>query len=145
MGGVDLADQMAGLYDLDRKSLKWWKKVFYRFLLFAVVNSWVVHKELQRKPKMAFLDFLCDLSESLIAKGQSGNPVKRSSRSGRCSKRVKLMKNVGEHLPVEGKTRRRCAGCAQKRTREKNKDFMQKLLSSILQTGFPHNFQNQIP
>jgi len=54
MGGVDLADQIAGLYDLDRKSLKWWKKVFYRFLLFAVVNSWVVHKELQRKPKMAF-------------------------------------------------------------------------------------------
>jgi len=27
---------------------------------------------------------------------------------------MKLMKNVGEHLPVEGKTRRRCAGCAQK-------------------------------
>ena len=29
MGGVDLADQISGLYDLDRKSLKWWKKVFY--------------------------------------------------------------------------------------------------------------------
>ena len=114
MGGVDLADQMAGLYDLDRKSLKWWKKFFYRFLLFAAVNSWVVYKELQRKEKITFLDFLCDLSESLVAKGQSGNLVKRSSRSGRRSKRVKLMKNVGEHLPVEGKTRRRCAGCARK-------------------------------
>ena len=28
MGDVDLADQIAGLYDLERKSLTWWKKVF---------------------------------------------------------------------------------------------------------------------
>ena len=28
MGGVDLADQIAGLYELDRKSLKCWKKAF---------------------------------------------------------------------------------------------------------------------
>ncbi|CAH2012403.1 unnamed protein product [Acanthoscelides obtectus] len=26
MGGVDLADQMSGVYNLDRKSCKWWKK-----------------------------------------------------------------------------------------------------------------------
>ena len=69
MGGVDLADKMAGLYDLDRKSLKWRKKFFYRFLLFAAVNSWVVFKELQCKKKITFLDFLSDLSDSLIAKG----------------------------------------------------------------------------
>jgi hypothetical protein len=39
IGGVDLADQMASLYDLDRKSLNWWKKVFYRLLMFSAVNS----------------------------------------------------------------------------------------------------------
>ena len=50
MGGVDLADQMAGLYDLDRKSLKWWKKVIFRSLIFSSVKAWVVYKELQRKP-----------------------------------------------------------------------------------------------
>ena len=50
MGGVDLADQMAGLYDLDRKSLKWWKKVIFRSLIFFSVNALVVFRELQRKP-----------------------------------------------------------------------------------------------
>ncbi|GFQ83390.1 rho guanine nucleotide exchange factor 10-like protein [Trichonephila clavata] len=29
MGGVDLADQMANVYELDRKSCKWWKKYFF--------------------------------------------------------------------------------------------------------------------
>ena len=65
MGGIILADPMARLYDLNCKSLKWWKKVFYRFLLFAAVNLWVVHKELQR---WLFLDLLGNLSENLIAK-----------------------------------------------------------------------------
>lgn len=27
MGGVDLIDQLCGLYELDRKSTKWWQKV----------------------------------------------------------------------------------------------------------------------
>ena len=43
MGGVDSADQMAGLYDLDRKPLKWWKKVIFQHLMFTSVNAWVVY------------------------------------------------------------------------------------------------------
>ncbi|GFX33405.1 rho guanine nucleotide exchange factor 10-like protein [Trichonephila clavipes] len=43
MGGVDLADQMANVYELDRKSCKWWKKVCFRLLMSAVVNSWIAY------------------------------------------------------------------------------------------------------
>ncbi|KAF2349106.1 PiggyBac transposable element-derived protein [Trinorchestia longiramus] len=39
MGGVDLSDQKGKLYDFNRKSMKWWKKVFYRLLLLTVVNA----------------------------------------------------------------------------------------------------------
>nr|CAH7742974.1 unnamed protein product [Callosobruchus chinensis] len=48
MGGVDLSDQLAGLYDMDRKSLKWWKKVFYRLLMTCCVNSWIIFREIRR-------------------------------------------------------------------------------------------------
>ena len=85
MGGVDLANQIAGLYDLDRKLLKWWK-VFYRCPMFSIVNSWVVYKQLQCHPNKPFLDFLCELAEALIAKGLEHNPVKRALRPGRKSK-----------------------------------------------------------
>ncbi|KAF2348568.1 PiggyBac transposable element-derived protein [Trinorchestia longiramus] len=40
MGGVDLSDQKGKLYDFNRKSMKWWKKVFYRLLLLTVINAW---------------------------------------------------------------------------------------------------------
>ncbi|XP_054746207.1 piggyBac transposable element-derived protein 3-like [Anastrepha obliqua] len=42
VGGVDLGDQMSGLYDINRKSNKWWKKVFYRGMMMAAVNTWVI-------------------------------------------------------------------------------------------------------
>ena len=110
MDGIDLADQIAGLYDLDRKLLKWWKKVFYRCLMFSIVNSWVVHKQLQRHPNKPFLDSLCELAEALIAKGQEHNPVKRALRPGRKSVQASQIVDVGRHLPI--KETRRCVGCS---------------------------------
>ena len=120
MGGFDLADQIAGLYNLDRKSLKWWKKVFHRCLMFSIVNSWAVYKQLQRHPNKPFLDFLCELAEALIAKGQEHNSVKRALRPGRKSVQESQMVNVGRHLPIEGT--RRCEGFSRrgKETRTKN-------------------------
>lgn len=43
MGGVDHADQMITLYDLDRRSGKWWKKVFFRLLMTCVHNSNILY------------------------------------------------------------------------------------------------------
>ncbi|CAH1974762.1 unnamed protein product [Acanthoscelides obtectus] len=114
MGGVDLADQMSGVYNLDRKSCKWWKKVFYRLLMISVVNSWVIYNDLRRtQKKIPLLEFLFSLSEDLIEKGKKQTLVKlRRNSHGRPSKRTKVMKNVGDHLPVESAKRRRCARCA---------------------------------
>ncbi|KAJ8893830.1 hypothetical protein PR048_006431 [Dryococelus australis] len=43
-GGVDIADEMATLYDHDRKFAKWWKKVFYRLLIISAVIVWIVFR-----------------------------------------------------------------------------------------------------
>ncbi|XP_054729295.1 uncharacterized protein LOC129238281 [Anastrepha obliqua] len=96
MGGVDLADQMKGLYDIKRKSNKWWKKVFCRGMMMAAVNTWVICSELNRK-KPAFLPVLVEIAESLIEKGKESTTYKRSRRSGRSSNRYKSMTNVGDH------------------------------------------------
>ncbi|KAG5880364.1 hypothetical protein JTB14_028018 [Gonioctena quinquepunctata] len=45
MGGVDLADQMITLYEHDRKSRKWWEKVFFRLLMTAVYNAHLTYTE----------------------------------------------------------------------------------------------------
>ena len=121
MGGVDRADQMAGLYELDRKSTKWWKKVIYRMLAFSAVNAWVIYKELHRHYKKSYLDFLVELAEALIQRGESGSTVKHRSATGKPSKRASMMQNLGTHLPYEGNTRRRCTNCGKDKKQKRTK------------------------
>lgn len=110
MGGV--TDQYTVTYDINRKSNKWWKRTFQRFLMTAVTNSWILYQKQQNK-KIPLIDFLIPLSEDLIEIGKAGTQNKRKSGSGRPSKRIKLIKNAG-HMPIPT-TKRRCSRCASKK------------------------------
>ncbi|XP_047111729.1 piggyBac transposable element-derived protein 4-like [Schistocerca piceifrons] len=89
MGGVDLADQMSKLYDLDRKSDKGWKKAFYKLLLTSAVNAWILKKKIQHKT-VQLKHFLVNLTEQMIAKGQKTAKVQWKSSTGRPSKRARV-------------------------------------------------------
>jgi len=43
MGGVDKCDQYLSYYSIGRKTIKWWKRVFFRVFEICVVNSIVVY------------------------------------------------------------------------------------------------------
>ena len=125
MGGVDLHDQMVTLYELDRKSRKWWRKVFFRMLMVAVHNSFVVFCETQRK-KIPFLNYLVSLAEGLIDYGRSRMPWKRTRKVGRRLDAAKLKPNIGNHFPVKEQQRRRCVRCAARKKERRTKIMCQK-------------------
>ena len=50
MGGVDRADHYCASYSFTRKTLKWWRKMFYWLLEVCVVNSFILFKELHHLP-----------------------------------------------------------------------------------------------
>ena len=45
MGGVDVADQYTSSYCFIRKTLKWWRKLFFWGLEVSVINSYVLYKD----------------------------------------------------------------------------------------------------
>ena len=45
MGGVDCNDQLLKYSAFSRRTLKWWKKVFFRLLNLAMVNAFVLYLE----------------------------------------------------------------------------------------------------
>lgn len=47
VGGVDVADHYIASYSFTRKSIKWWRKVFFWLLELSIVNS--LHA-MQHKP-----------------------------------------------------------------------------------------------
>ncbi|XP_049308661.1 piggyBac transposable element-derived protein 4-like [Bactrocera dorsalis] len=80
MGGVDHADQFISLYHHDRKSSKWWKKVFYTCLGMCTTNAWIIYNDLRRKnEKVPYLTYVVNLAEELIAKGKNTITKKRSN------------------------------------------------------------------
>lgn len=111
MGGVDLADQKTAVYDMNRKSRKWWKKVFFKILMLCVVNAWIIYME-HHHSKQPLIQFIVPLAEALIAEGVKHKGLKTRRTGGRPSKRTKKETlNIGDHLPVEGTLRRRCVRC----------------------------------
>ncbi|GFR26194.1 rho guanine nucleotide exchange factor 10-like protein [Trichonephila clavata] len=114
MGGVDLADQMANIYELIRKSCKLWKKVFFRLLMSALVNSWIVYCGLKHR-KIPLLDFIVPLAKALLASGKLNAQYQRRRGTIRPSKTSRSLLNVGDHLPVTTKTRLRYHKCAQQK------------------------------
>ena len=45
MNGVDIADQHSVYYAFQRKTRKWWRKVFFWLVETTVVNSYIIYKE----------------------------------------------------------------------------------------------------
>lgn len=125
MGGVDHADQMSTLYELDRRSTKWWKKVFFRLLMVALCNAHIVYQELTKK-KIPFIDFVVNVAEGLISEGRSQTDNKRSRRQGRTSKRVKHCENIGDHLPIDKGGRNRCIRCKSRKIEKRTKIICKK-------------------
>ena len=70
MGKVDHADQMIGLYDLERKSHKWWRKVFFCLRLTAVYKSYIIFCKTNQK-RIPYIQYFINLAESMIEVGRS--------------------------------------------------------------------------
>lgn len=119
MGGVDLADQMMAVYDPDRRTDKWWKRVFTKLLMAAVVNSWVAYKQFLRNPNIKLKSFLVPLAENLCKVG-SISAARKAPKKGRPKEAVR---NFGHHQiqKLENKQRRKCSYCYATRNKKEVK------------------------
>ena len=84
MNGVDVADQMTVFYSFVRKTLKWWRKIFFWLLEVSIVNSYILHK-LTSTPK-SHLDFRRAIVEEFAAISIQQTPPR--PRPGRPRKRL---------------------------------------------------------
>ena len=139
MGGVDLADQNLSYYSLtQRKTIKWWKKVFWRLIDLCIVNGWIIFRsnfpESIIKSQRAFRhELICQLVQPLLnIRASSQCPLALQASKGR--KPVSSEKTLtGKHFGYRSTLRRKCAVCSGMKT-GKGKNGKQKnyiLLSKV--------------
>ena len=108
MGGVDLIDQHLSYYSLTtRRTFKWWKKIFWRFVDISIVNSWIIFR--QNFPDTSIKshrEFRIKLAEELVQPllDLRANPVNLVGE-----KRL-----VEKHFAYKSPKRGRCSVCSHK-------------------------------
>lgn len=69
MGAVDRADHYCSSYAFTRKTVKWWRKLFFWLVEVAIVNSyhlWSIDREEKKLPAMDHLQYRRKLIEQLV-------------------------------------------------------------------------------
>lgn len=122
MCGVDLTDQNLSYYSLTtRKTLKWWKKVFWRFIDICIVNSWIIfHQNNPESPIKTQRLFRLKLIEELVQplldlRASPDCPPYLQDRRTRATVSTEKRLN-GKHFAYKNTKRGRCRVCSQKKS-----------------------------
>ncbi|KAI4487117.1 hypothetical protein M0802_012031 [Mischocyttarus mexicanus] len=112
MGGVDREDQYASTYSFLRKSLKWWRKLFFWGLEMCVINSYVIYritKQTTNKTPMTHHKFVKTLIDQLRGDFRvSRTRPSTSSGDNRLDNKLRI--------PDVGRRKRDCIVCSDRKT-----------------------------
>ncbi|XP_018403753.1 PREDICTED: piggyBac transposable element-derived protein 4-like [Cyphomyrmex costatus] len=119
MGYVDYADRLLACYKIDRKSKKWWFRLFWNFLDLTVTNSFILYKTRDIKPMLTLKKFRLLLVDNLVGhKIPHRKGRKRQSHTSDNSEHAKPQVSVEKrysqvaHMPVFTENSKRCAHCS---------------------------------
>ena len=65
MGAVDRCDQMVAYSCFRRRTMKWWKKVFFHLFSLTILNAYILYKERTKSPDL-HRTFFRELVKELI-------------------------------------------------------------------------------
>lgn len=124
MGGVDRFDQRKERYQIGRRSVKWWHRIFYFLLDLGIINSFILWQVNKRNRNLDQLTFRIALARQLIdgysSRKRKGRPASFQAKKCAVPDDVRLA-SVGNHMPKMVSNYRRCRKCStkgkEKRTR----------------------------
>ena len=117
MGGVDLADQAMCYYSVGRKSMKWWRHIFWRMHDHAIINAHVIFKA---NTATSLSKPISNLKFRLLLAQQLVEPYLSQRRGvGRTPTREERL--LGKHFPYHSADRKRCKVCAYKKVSPRSK------------------------
>ena len=121
MGGVDKADMLCAVHGLDRKSKKWWHRIFFGIIDRTLINAYVAYCKTESS-KITTLEFRRLVAQTLITLPQPPKvrhpalsvtpPVSKKRHSSEFSVPKSIgLQNRGAHWVIHDNKRGRCDEC----------------------------------
>jgi hypothetical protein len=117
MRGVDRGDQLIGYYNVGRRSVKWWKRVFSYLIETSILNAYVLDKMVVPARNRDTFDFRSELAHSLVG---SFTCRKRIGRPVCSTENLDRLDASRSHLVTAAARKRRCAVCSRKGARHES-------------------------
>jgi len=125
MGFVDNADRLISTYKIDRKSKKWWHRLFWHFIDVTVTNSFIIFTKINNDNFVTLKKFRLLLVDQIVShklptkKGKKRQSAVVGSQKPQVS--IEKRRSQSAHMPIHIEKPRRCALCStksnQRRTR----------------------------
>ena len=108
MLGVDRLDQRMSYYQYTRRTIRWWRKVFFWMIEVVVVNSYIIYTQhTDSRRKLTHKEFRRELVEVLC---QPLRDISTHRQPARHDHTLECLR--GHHFPENGSTRRDCRVCS---------------------------------
>ncbi len=124
MGGVDLADQAMCYYSMGRKTMKWWRRVFWRLHDHAITNAYVLYKANYKDTIKRQKDFRMELAYSLTT-----TALELRRHPGRPHTTI-LSRLTGKHYIYRSSNLKRCTVCAYKKSSSRGTKYKDKKIKT---------------
>jgi len=111
MGGVDQIDKTLSLTETIRKTIKWYKKLFFHVLDIALVNAHALYNRNNPENRLSFPDFRLTIILKIL----------NLEKEKRVSSQISATRLIGTHLPVAMEKRKRCTLCQMRKKRADSK------------------------
>lgn len=70
MSGIDRKDQMMAYYPAERKTIRWYKKLFIHYFVMMMLNSFSLFNKYTTSGKLALYDFRLQIIRRLLSEKQ---------------------------------------------------------------------------
>lgn len=120
MGSVDTADMLLSSLQCIRKTIKWYKKLFFHIFDMHVLNAYYCFKKINGTPNLKFAEFQLCVTRQIIERYHNSNVLERPIRnreSARNPLRI-LPGNSKDHMPTIMGKYLRCKSCANEKRRK---------------------------
>lgn len=118
MSGIDRQDQMLAYYPCNRKTIRWYKKIFFHVLQMSLLNAHYLYNKYSGAGKMSLYDFRLEIIRELLDTRVSKVTTVSLEKNHKISKIEKSVQEMSGVKEVNRTSRKECRVCRRNKKRK---------------------------